>query len=102
MKLKKKYYCINSSSSDVYILFWLICLVSVPTFSSSNPHYNPIFGSFDLVSSPVWWKAVTNDCLCSGDKADCFNLLLALLSAGYLAKLSGIRVGQSIVSERQT
>ena len=24
-----------------------------PTFPSPNPHYNSIFGSFDLVSSPV-------------------------------------------------
>ena len=27
---------------------------------SSNYHYNPTFGLFDLVSSPVWWEAETN------------------------------------------
>ena len=31
-----------------------------PTLSSPNPNYNSTFGSFDLVSSPVWWEAETN------------------------------------------
>ena len=29
-----------------------------------SPHYNPTFGSFDLVSSPVWWETETNIGLC--------------------------------------
>ena len=32
-----------------------------------------------------------------GDKADCINLLLALTPPGFLAGLSGIRVGRGIV-----
>ena len=35
-------------------------LGSCSTFPSPNPHYNPTFGSFDLVSSPVWLEAETN------------------------------------------
>ena len=30
------------------------------TFPSLSPHNNRPFGSFDLVSSPVWWEAETN------------------------------------------
>ena len=33
---------------------------SCPTFPSPNPYSNTTFGSFDLVSSPVWWEAETN------------------------------------------
>ena len=40
-------------------------LGSCPTFSSPNPHYHPTFGSFDFVSSPVWWEAKTNISLIS-------------------------------------
>ena len=35
-------------------------LGSCPTFPALNPHFKPTFGSFDLVSSPVWWEAETN------------------------------------------
>ena len=37
-----------------------LSLNSGQTFSSPNPHYNPTFESFELVSSPVWWEANTN------------------------------------------
>ena len=30
------------------------------TFLFPNPHYNLTFGSFDLVSSLVWWEVETN------------------------------------------
>ena len=36
------------------------CIGSYPTLPFPNPHYNLTFGSFDLVSSPVWWEEETN------------------------------------------
>ena len=29
-------------------------------FPSPNPYYNPTFGSFDIVSNPVWWEPEIN------------------------------------------
>ena len=43
-----------------------LSLTTGPNFPSPNPHYNPTFGSFDLVSSPVWWKAEIDTAFASG------------------------------------
>ena len=70
-------------------------LGSVPNYPFPNSHYNLTSKSFDLVSSPVWWEAETNNCPCFGGKADGINLLLALPTPCILAWLSGVYVWQT-------
>ena len=59
---------------------------SGPTLPFANPHYNTTFGSFDLVSSPVWWKTETNNLYV--DKINIF-------ASHFLVEPSGIRSGRA-------
>ena len=58
------------------------------------------FGTFDFVSSPVLLETVRNNGRRPEDEPDGVNLLLALTPVDFLAGLSGIRVGQSIIQQR--